>query len=150
MYCDTDSVVFTSRPGDWVPPLGPYLGDLTDELKDGDVCGLPEEDLITEFVSGGPKCYAYHTQLGKTQVKCKGVTLNSQNASVVTHESLKGLVHSFVANQKTDSHMVTVSDTVRRDKKKFHLKNETVVKKVQVVYNKRRVFPDYSTLPYGY
>lgn len=27
LYCDTDSVVFTSGAGDRVPPLGPHLGD---------------------------------------------------------------------------------------------------------------------------
>ncbi|XP_051811557.1 uncharacterized protein LOC127536113 isoform X1 [Acanthochromis polyacanthus] len=151
LYCDTDSVIFTSGPGDWVPPLGPYLGDLTDEINDGDVCGLPEEDFITEFVSGGPKCYAYCTKRGKTQVKCKGVTLNVKNAAVVTHESLKGLVQSFLTNQnQQQQHVITEVETVRRDKKKFHLKNDTVHKKVKVVYNKRRVMPDYTTLPYGY
>nr|XP_024657085.1 uncharacterized protein LOC112432909 [Maylandia zebra] len=64
LYCDTDSVIFTSHPGQWVPPLGPYLGELTDELNDG---GSGEDDHITEFVSGGPKCYAYYTKQGKTQ-----------------------------------------------------------------------------------
>ena len=99
---------------------------------------------------GGPKCYAYLTWLGKTQVKCKGVTLNAKNAAVVTHEWLEGLVHAFVANQNTDAHLTTVAETIRRDKKKFHLKNETVLKKVQVVYNKRRVLSDYTILPYGF
>ncbi len=61
LYCDTDSIIFTSKLGEWNPPLGQYLGDLTNELNDGNVCGLPEEDCITEFVSGGPKCYAYCT-----------------------------------------------------------------------------------------
>lgn len=150
LYCDTDSVVFTSQPGDWVPPLGPYLGDLTDEIDDGNVCGTPEEDYITEFVSGGPKCYSYRTRQGKTTVKCKGITLNANNANVVTHTSLSGLVHAFVANQNTGASVMTVSETIKRDKKNFHLKNETVFKKVQVVYNKRRVFQDYTTLPYGY
>ncbi|KAK9535950.1 hypothetical protein VZT92_005782 [Zoarces viviparus] len=150
LYCDTDSVVFTSRAGDMIPPLGSYLGDLTDEINDGDVCGLPEEDYITEFVSGGPKCYAYYTRDGKTQVKCKGVTLNAKNATVVTPASLISLVHAFVANQNTNAHMMTVSDTITRDQKQFHLRNATVLKKVQVVYNKRRVLSDYTTLPYGY
>lgn len=145
LYCDTDSVIFTSHPGEWVPPLGPYLGELTDELNDG---GSGEDDHITEFVSGGPKCYAYYTKQGKTQVKCKGVTLNDVNSKVVTHESLKGLVKAFVANR--DARLVAESDTIKRNKKRFHLRNETVVKKVQVVYNKRRVLPDYTTLPYGY
>ncbi|KAL3983293.1 interferon-induced GTP-binding protein Mx [Sarotherodon galilaeus] len=147
LYCDTDSVIFTARPGDWMPPLGPFLGDLTSELASGEGS---VEDHIVEFVSGGPKCYAYHTSLGKTQVKCKGVTLNAQNSKVVTHESLKGLVHKFVSNQVSDAHLVAVSDNIKRDKKKFHLKNVSVVKKLKVVYNKRRVLPDYTTLPYGF
>ena len=151
LYCDTDSIIFTAKSGEVIPPLGAYLGDLTDELNSGDVCGLPQEDYITEFVSGGPKCYAYNTKQGKTTVKCKGVTLNARNAAVVTPESLAKLVHAFVANQNTDTPpLMTVYETIRRDKKHFHLKNDTVLKKVRVVYNKRRLLPDYTTLPYGY
>ena len=32
LYSDTDSVVFVSKDGDWEPSLGPYRGDLTDEI----------------------------------------------------------------------------------------------------------------------
>ena len=46
LYYDTDSVIYVSEPGKPDPPLGNYLGDLTDELNG---------DHITEFVSGGPK-----------------------------------------------------------------------------------------------
>jgi hypothetical protein len=35
MYADTDSVVFSSKKGEWKPPLGDYLGDLTDEVPSG-------------------------------------------------------------------------------------------------------------------
>jgi hypothetical protein len=49
-YADTDSVVYTSRPGEWKPELGDYLGDLTYEVPD---------NRIIEFVTGGPKNYAY-------------------------------------------------------------------------------------------
>ena len=34
LYADTDSVVYTSRSGEWKPELGDYLGDLTDEVPD--------------------------------------------------------------------------------------------------------------------
>ena len=47
LYTDTDSAIFVTRLGDWVPPLGPFLGDFTNELPDG--------DSIAQFVSGGPK-----------------------------------------------------------------------------------------------
>ncbi|XP_053388330.1 uncharacterized protein LOC123549617, partial [Mercenaria mercenaria] len=50
LYCDTDSVVFTSSKGQWEPPLGDFLGDLTDEVPN---------NQITKFVTGGPKNYAY-------------------------------------------------------------------------------------------
>ncbi|XP_031153064.1 uncharacterized protein LOC116048233 [Sander lucioperca] len=150
LYCDTDSIIFTTRKDEWVPPLGPYLGMLTDELNHAQVCGAPTEDYITEFVSGGPKCYAYRTAQGRTQVKCKGVTLNSKNAQVVTHESLIGLVQAFVTNRHSTEHLMTNAFTIKRDKKQFHLKNDTVAKKVRVVYDKRLVLSDYTTLPYGY
>ncbi|XP_053393861.1 uncharacterized protein LOC128555496 isoform X1 [Mercenaria mercenaria] len=50
LYCDTDSIIFTSSPGEWEPSLGDYLGDLTDENLG---------NSITKFVTGGPKNYAY-------------------------------------------------------------------------------------------
>ena len=51
LHFDTDSVIYTSRPGGWGPPSGDYLGERTNELDD--------EDCITTFVSGGSKNYAY-------------------------------------------------------------------------------------------
>ena len=47
LYVDTDSVIFTSKPGKWVPRLGDYLGELTNKLDD--------DDYTTTFVFGGPK-----------------------------------------------------------------------------------------------
>ncbi len=54
IYCDTDHPIFTSKAGEWVPPLGLYLGNLTDKLNRV-LCDLMEEDCITEFVSRGPE-----------------------------------------------------------------------------------------------
>ena len=51
-YCDTDSVVFVQKTDE--PPLiecGDALGDMTSEPK--------AKEYISEFVSGGPKNYAY-------------------------------------------------------------------------------------------
>ena len=67
LYYDTDSVVFVHEPGKPEPPMGDYLGDLTDEL-DG--------DYITTFVSGGPKNYAYVTNNNKSVTKIRGITLD--------------------------------------------------------------------------
>lgn len=46
LYADTDSIIFTARPGEWSPPLDDYLGDMTDET--------PGKKILS-FVTGGPK-----------------------------------------------------------------------------------------------
>ena len=65
---DTDSVIFKREPNGWMPALGDYLGELTNELDD--------DDYITTFASGSPKNYAYQTRNGKTNCKVRGFTLN--------------------------------------------------------------------------
>ena len=94
LYCDTDSAVFLSgdnHPPD--PPLGKYLGQLTDELDDGHV--------VAKWVCGGPKNYGYVSynlkekdeegrslditaeKNHKKEFKCKGVvnTINAQEVN---------------------------------------------------------------------
>ena len=56
LYFDTDSVIYTALPGQPDIPLGDHLGEMTDELDDG--------DFIVDFTSAGPKNYGYKTQRG--------------------------------------------------------------------------------------
>lgn len=81
LYWDTDSVIFTSKEGDWDPPVGDFLGELTNELDKG--------DWITEFVCNGPKNYAYQTHAGKRVCKVKGFSLNFENAQKINLESMR-------------------------------------------------------------
>ena len=55
-YYDTDSIIYTVKEGQWEPPLGDHLGQLTNELDDN--------DWIVLFVSAGLCC------------KVRGITLN--------------------------------------------------------------------------
>ena len=142
LYSDTDSVIFVSRDGDWEPPLGPYLGDLTDEIG-GD-------DYITEFCSGGPKTYGYRTAVSKTCMKAKGITLISENSKVVRLDTLIDLVDHYLLNQNSSRHILSRADGIVRNKKNLTLKNKSVVKRFKVVYNKRVLLSDFSTLSYGY
>ena len=62
---------------------GDYLGDLRDELEE-----FASGSFIEEFVSGGPKTYAFMVfcpATGKRTSKCevKGITLNYNNSEVV-------------------------------------------------------------------
>jgi hypothetical protein len=82
LYCDTDSVIYEASPNPAENlTTGSFLGDMTSEL--------PEGDHIVEFVSGGPKNYAYVTLKGKTEVKVKGFTQNATNAPALAFVKIK-------------------------------------------------------------
>ncbi|WAQ94938.1 hypothetical protein MAR_007409 [Mya arenaria] len=49
LYCDTDSITFTSGPGPLKPTPGDYLGDLTDEVpwtKETRIKGTSNESVV--------------------------------------------------------------------------------------------------------
>ncbi|XP_058890904.1 uncharacterized protein LOC117407014 isoform X1 [Acipenser ruthenus] len=144
LYHDTDSVIFVSRPQAWRPKLGDYLGDLTSELKPG--------EHITEFVSGGPKTYGYVTNNGKTCLKVKGITLNYENSKLINIASLKDLVQNFVNHDRNTpaEHIMIRGSQICRNKKEFQLENKPLQKTFQIVYNKRVLRSDFTSIPYGY
>ena len=74
-YYDTDNIIYTVKEGEWKPPLGDHLGELTNELD--------ENDWIV--VSAGPKNYAHKTHQGKT---CRKVRASEK----VNFESMVDLV----------------------------------------------------------
>ena len=138
LYYDTDAVIYISRPGEYDPPLGDYLGELTDEL-----CG----DWIVEYVSGGPKNYAYRTNREGTEVcKVRGFTLNYANSKLINFESIRELVLSGEAK----TIMVTNPSKICRRKRNQSIISQEERKDYRVVYTKRVIQPDLNTLPYGY
>ena len=141
LYVDTDSCILRS-PRDVTKETlrtGTALGDLGDELKSG--------EHITEFVSGGPKCYAYRTSSGREKVTVKGITLNSRNSGVVTFDLLK----EIVLGEGRDSVQVTEPYKFVRNFRKRSIHTEPFAKIFRKVYTKRRVLSDnISTLPFGY
>jgi len=74
LYFDTDSIIYVSTDNlnEYDPTIGEYLGDLTNKIDESD------GNFIVEFVSAGPKNYAYKTETDKGVTKCtiKGFTLN--------------------------------------------------------------------------
>ena len=77
-------MIYMSKPGAYCPPLRDYLGELTNELK-------PEE-YIVEFVSGGPKYYAYRTNKKNETCKVRGFTHHFTNSQLISFESVKSMV----------------------------------------------------------
>ena len=142
LYYDTDSVIYVHEPGKPDPPLGDYLGDLTDELDVG--------DYITTFISGGPKNYAYLTNNGKTETKIRGITLNYDATKKINMDVMRHLVDSRVNGHNEEKVTVENPHKITRDKKEKNIVTKKMKKDYRIVYNKRVITENYGTLPYGY
>ena len=142
LYYDTDSVIYVHEPGKSDPPLGDYLGDLTDELDVG--------DYITTFISGGPKNYAYDTNNGKSETKIRGITLNYDATKKINMDVMRHLVDSHVNGYNEEKVTVVNPHKITRDKKEKNIVTKKMKKDYRIVYNKRVITENYGTLPYGY
>ena len=107
LYFDTDSVIYVSKDGEWEPPTGSYLGELTDELEDGH---------ITTFVSGGPKNYAYETNTSKTVCKVRGITLNYRTVQKVNFNVMCDMICLRALSDLTDTITVNIPFKIARNK----------------------------------
>jgi hypothetical protein len=149
LYFDTDSVIFTAKDGEYIPPLGPYLGDLTNEIAEyGDQC------YISHFVSGGPKNYCIVIQNPTTSeqhYKCrvKGICLNFEAEKHVNFSSIRELVRNRVENKEEETE-IYVPQLLFRTNQHGEVSTANIQKKYRVVYDKRRLLPDYTTIPFGY
>ena len=66
LYMDTDAVLYLHHPNfEDIAPQGRFFGQYESELERG--------DAIHQFVSLGPKSYAYRTRSGKMMIKMKGI-----------------------------------------------------------------------------
>ena len=142
LYYDTDSVIYVHKPGEPDPPLGDYLGDLTNELE-GD-------DYITSFVSAGPKNYAYQTKNGKSVTKIRGFTRDYATSTILNYDMMKEFVYLHVDSEEESEKVTVTRDNIVRDSKKKKLYTKKQKKDYRVVYNKRVVKENYETVPYGY
>lgn len=146
LYFDTDSVIYREGEGDAPLPMGDYMGDLVSEIP----AGL----RMVEFCSGGPKNYAFLLEDEKTgartaHLKVKGFTLNHAAGEVLGFNDMKGLVKNYV-QYHTDNDRVNIPTVQFKRTIDYHIITNKFDKQYGVVYDKRVVQPDYSTLPYGY
>ena len=161
LYHDTDSIIFTSVPGQYMPNLGNYIGDLTNELS----TESEPNAYITKFVSCGAKNYGYEvfypgSNVRKYFCKVKGLCLNFNTVNIVNFDSMKSLidetVQSIIDNKETkisEIHKtaINVPQKLIRVSPFLELTTKHIMKKYQFVYDKRRIIPqDYSTVPFGY
>jgi len=96
-------------------------------------------------VSAGPKNYAYRLNNGKTKFTIKGFTQNYLASLKITFDEIK---HIVCDQQEEKIKVAQLKFT--RDKKAQTVQTNIETKNYAFVYDKRVLFPDLSTLPYGF
>ena len=152
LYHDTDSIIFSVKDGEYSPPLGPFLGQLTDELTCKEL-GCSRQNCtghwIEEFVSCGPKNYSFKVNTGEVVCKVRGFSLNYRSSLILNFESMKEALMCWKMNKPKE--LITVKTEIRRSKTaEIEVYNKEVEKHYGVVYDKRVVRPDFTTVPFGY
>ena len=140
LYCDTNSVIFIQKVDE--PPkvkTGEYLGHLTDDLEE-----FGSGSFIEEFVSGGPKNYAFSVfcpSTGKHTTKCKikGINLNYENSKVVNFTTLRDMILK-------DTIPVHVSNPKKIKRKHGGVVvSEPETKEYKVVFKKRQLMDNFDS-----
>ena len=147
---DTDSCIFKcdrNNPNEYRPALGSLLGNMTDELK-----AYGAGTFITDFLSGGPKFYAFRAFVPSTAktVECckvKGISLNSNNSRKINFDSVERLIAAYFEANATP--IVLNYNAIRRTRT-HEVITRGEKKSCSVVLRKRRYFANGTSLPFGY
>ena len=150
LYCDTDSVVYIEQSdGAAQVEIGECLGAMTSELK-------PNE-IISEFVSGGPKNYAYKTfnsvkEAEKTVCKVKCITIKYNASQLVNFENIKEMISR---GDKKETLTVHTQRKIKRKRGKggdgrVNIISEPEDKTYRISFFNRRRLDDNSSIPFGY
>lgn len=150
LYYDTDSVIYVSRQGEFEPPVGDFIGDMTDELQ----C-YGHGSFITEFVSGGPKNYSYKvfSTNDKTEhivCKVKGINLNYESSQKINFDSIKEAVLKASTSSFNERDFITLRSSNIRRTKEHEVITIDEIKTYKPTSEKRRFLGDHSSLPYGF
>ena len=149
LYHDTDSIIFSVKDGEYIPPLGEYLGQLTNELSCKELgCKGCSGHYIVEFISCGPKNYTFRLNTGEIVCKVRGFSLNYRNSLVINFQSMKEALYAWKNNDPME--LVTIKTEIVRDKHQPKVYNRVASKHYGVVYDKRKLLDDFTTIPYGF
>jgi len=144
LYYDTDSVIYVSKEGEYEPPLGNFIGDMTNELE-----SYGSDSYIKEFVSGGPKNYAYKVfssdkQSDAVVCKVKGIKLNYNNSKLVNFEKIKEMV---LLNDKAGVNILYKNFRRTNDHRVITVPESKIYR---LKAEKRRFYENYSSVPFGF
>ena len=81
-------MVYVEKPNSYQPEIGPFLGQLSDEVEGEYEFGAK----ITEFYTTGPKGYCYNVRKSDgtivSKINSKGLTLNLDTMETLTFETI--------------------------------------------------------------
>ena len=148
LYFDTDSVIFTAKPGEYMPQTGIFLGELTNEIATKE----EPDSYITKFISCGPKNYGMEIYHPKSQtrdyiIKVKGLSLNFETNIVINFNSMKELIDRTIIDYPM---IYNVPQTIFKRNNFSDIMTKEGHKIYKLVSDKRMLFKDYTTLPFGY
>lgn len=144
LYYDTDSVIYSYKPGQVKIPTGVFLGELTDEIGG---------DVITEFGSAGPKSYCYETRGGKTECKNKGTKSSFEINQVLNCASMMSHIRMELTDPQEKRRLmeIVIKNHFVRDNKNKTVGLVDLTKIFGINWDKRVVERGTgATYPYGY
>jgi hypothetical protein len=95
--------------------------------------------------SAGPKNFAYKLDTEVTQCTIKGFTMNNLTSLKISFDSIKEIVLTN-QNNKIDCEQLLFT----RNKNDWSVQTHVVNKNYGMVYNKRVIQNDLTTLPFGF
>lgn len=151
LYVDTDSCIFVTKKDnnyEYTPHLGSLLGDMTDELTD-----YGTGSYIINFLSGGPKFYAYRVLNPSTGIvseccKVKGITLNFENSIKINFDTIQNLIEDVLNGKEEGGINMNFRSIRRLPTHEIVTRDET--KTCNVVLTKRQFVNRNFSLPYGF
>lgn len=139
---DTDSMVYYWKPGDPCIETTRYLGDMTNELKQG--------DHIVEFGCTGPKSYWFLTKEGHVTFKSKGFRSSVRTSEALNVESVRQVLFDALEGQDTIIDVYYPYQIV--GDKNRDVRTELLIKEFHLTSDKRALCDEETTrtLHYGF
>jgi hypothetical protein len=156
IYTDTDSIIHIQDDAE-LPLIdcGDKLGSMTNELQPG--------EFIEEFVSGGPKSYAYRVVGGGTDTtkthrntlcKVRGITLKYSTSQLVNFDVIWDMILKTRRSIPGEDVVTVHTDKkIKRKREKdgrVQILSEAEDKIFRVSFFKRRRLHDNNSVPFGY
>ena len=142
----SDSIIFVQRPDCYVPEIGSFLGEMTDEIVEEYGIG----SKMTEFYSTGPKTYAFKVETpnaDRFKFKARGIKQNIASIEAINFDVIRDKSINKASYQQTQDSVVPQLQ-FRTDK--YHLVTTRHLNKHFNVTSDKRIVLGNDTVPFGF